>query len=106
MHRAEQVLKMVRKDILKGCRILFRHVFPINFRADSHELWKMAEQMGATCSVDLDSSVTHVVAEHAGTKKSRWAVKERKFLVCPRWIEASYYLWKRQPEEEHRIWSD
>ena len=62
-------------------------------------LKKMAEQMGATCLTELDPSVTHVVATDAGTEKSRWAVKEKKFLVHPRWIEATNYFWQKQPEE-------
>lgn len=95
----EQVLKSLRKEILSGCRIVFSRVFATTFPADSHQLWRMAEQLGATCSVHLESSVTHIVAKDTGTEKSRWAVKENKFLVNPDWIWASYYRWKRQPEE-------
>ncbi|KAJ9162833.1 hypothetical protein P3X46_022575 [Hevea brasiliensis] len=94
-----QVLKTVRKDVLKGCKIVFSRVFPTQFQAENHHLWKMAEQLGATCSRELDPSVTHVVSQEAGTEKSRWALKNKKFLVHPRWIEAANYLWQRQPEE-------
>uniref|UniRef100_A0A2C9VFY3 RNA polymerase II C-terminal domain phosphatase-like n=1 Tax=Manihot esculenta TaxID=3983 RepID=A0A2C9VFY3_MANES len=98
-----QVLKIVRKDVLKGCKIVFTRVFPTQFQADNHHLWKMAEQLGATCSRDLDTSVTHVVSQDAGTEKSRWALKNKKFLVHPRWIEAANYLWQRQPEENFPV---
>ncbi|KAK3437943.1 hypothetical protein EUGRSUZ_C02587 [Eucalyptus grandis] len=98
-----QVLKTLRKEVLEGCKIIFSRVFPTHFPARQHQLWKMAEQLGATCTVDLDDSVTHVVATDAGTEKSRWAVKEKKSLVHPRWIEASYYFWKRQPEESFSV---
>ncbi|EEF36151.1 RNA polymerase II C-terminal domain phosphatase-like 4 [Ricinus communis] len=98
-----QVLSTVRKDVLKGCKIVFSRVFPTQFQADNHHLWKMAEQLGATCSREVDPSVTHVVSAEAGTEKSRWALKNDKFLVHPRWIEATNYMWQRQPEENFSV---
>ncbi|CAL1358777.1 unnamed protein product [Linum trigynum] len=101
-----QVLKTVRKDILKGCRIVFSRVFPSQFPAESHHLWKMAEKLGATCATEVDPSVTHVVAMDPGTKKSRWALENDKFLVLPRWIEGANYLWQRLPEENFPVKSN
>lgn len=98
-----QVLKQVRKEILKDCKIAFSRVFPMKFQAAHHHLWKMAEQLGATCSVEVDSSVTHVVSTDSGTEKSRWAVQNGKFLVHPKWLEASNYLWIRQLEEQFPV---
>ncbi|KAK1365235.1 Protein-serine/threonine phosphatase [Heracleum sosnowskyi] len=98
-----QVLKTVRKEVLKGCRLVFTRVFPAKFHAESHHLWKMAEQLGATCSTEMDPSVTHVVSMDKGTEKSRWAVRENKFLVHPGWIEAANYLWRKQPEENFPV---
>ncbi|XP_015892748.2 RNA polymerase II C-terminal domain phosphatase-like 4 isoform X1 [Ziziphus jujuba] len=98
-----QVLKTLRQEILKDCKIVFSRVFPTKFQAENHQLWKMAEQLGATCSTELDPSVTHVVATDAGTEKSRWAAKEKKFLVHPRWIEATNYLWQKLPEENFSV---
>ncbi|KAG4156705.1 hypothetical protein ERO13_D02G012800v2 [Gossypium hirsutum] len=98
-----QVLKTVRKELLKDCKIVFSRVFPTKFQPENHLLWKMAEQLGATCSTETDSSVTHVVSMDAGTEKSRWAVKENKFLVHPRWIEAANFFWQKQPEEKFPV---
>ncbi|XP_059635564.1 RNA polymerase II C-terminal domain phosphatase-like 4 isoform X2 [Cornus florida] len=98
-----QVLKTVRKEVLDGCKVVFSRVFPTKFQAENHHLWKMAEQLGATCTTEIDPSVTHVVSTDKGTEKSRWAVQEKKFLVHPGWIEASNYLWKRQPEENFPV---
>lgn len=97
------MLKTVRKEVLKDCKVVFTRVFPTNFPAENHQLWKMAEQMGATCSIEVDPSVTHVVSVDLGTDKSRWAVRENKFLVNPNWIEASNYMWRRQPEENFPV---
>ncbi|XP_068655065.1 RNA polymerase II C-terminal domain phosphatase-like 4 [Aristolochia californica] len=97
------VLKAIRGEILKGCKLVFSHVFPTEFPAETHPLWKMAEQMGAVCSAEVDSSVTHVVSLHPGTEKARWAMQEGKFLVHRRWVEAASFLWKRQPEEQYVV---
>lgn len=98
-----QILKSVRKEVLEGCKIVFTRVFPNSFPAREHHLWKIAEQLGAICATEFDESTTHVVSMDAGTDKSRRAVLENKFLVHPSWIEASNYMWKRQPEEKFPI---
>ncbi|XP_050368799.1 RNA polymerase II C-terminal domain phosphatase-like 4 [Argentina anserina] len=98
-----QVLRTVRKEVLKGCKVVFSRIIPSKFQADSHHLWKMAEQLGAICCTEVDSSVTHVVALDAGTEKSRWAVKQKKYLVHPRWLEAANYMWRKQPEEKFPV---
>nr|XP_025681886.1 RNA polymerase II C-terminal domain phosphatase-like 4 isoform X2 [Arachis hypogaea] len=90
-----QVLKSVRREVLSGCVVVFSRIF----HGALPPLRQMAEQLGATCLMELDPSVTHVVATDAGTEKARWAVKEKKFLVHPRWIEAANYFWEKQPEE-------
>jgi len=63
----------------------------------------MAEHLGAVCSTDVDSSVTHVVTVDLGTEKARWGVANKKFLVHPRWIEAANFRWHRQPEEDFPV---
>ncbi|GMH02889.1 hypothetical protein Nepgr_004728 [Nepenthes gracilis] len=98
-----QVLITIRKSVLKDCKIVFSRVFPVNSPAENHHHWKMADRLGAKCCTETDNSVTHVVSMDAGTEKSRWAVKERKFLVNPRWIEAAYYLWKKLPEDKFPV---
>ncbi|OMO71922.1 hypothetical protein COLO4_27950 [Corchorus olitorius] len=98
-----QVMKTVRKEVLEGCKIVFSRVFPTQFQAETHVLWKMAEELGATCSREIDASVTHVVSKNARTEKSLWAVKEQKFLVHPGWIEAANFLWQKQPEENFPV---
>ncbi|EER88728.1 RNA polymerase II C-terminal domain phosphatase-like 4 isoform X2 [Sorghum bicolor] len=98
-----QVIKAVRKEILQGCKIVFSRVFPNNTRPQEQMLWKMAEHLGAVCSTDVDSSVTHVVTVDLGTEKARWGVANKKFLVHPRWIEAANFRWHRQPEEDFPV---
>ncbi|KAI3928759.1 hypothetical protein MKW98_024360 [Papaver atlanticum] len=77
-------------------------VWRIGEKAENQKLWRVAEELGAICFEELDSSVTHVISNDVGTKKSRWAKKHQIFLVHPGWIEAANFLWKRQPEENFR----
>ncbi|CAN4084447.1 unnamed protein product [Withania somnifera] len=84
-----QVLKTVRKEILKGCKIVFTGVIPIQCQPENHQNWKLAEQLGATFSTE--------------TEKSHQAVGEKKFLFHPRWIEAANYLWRKPPEENFPV---
>ena len=78
-------------------------MFPTDSRPQDQFIWKMAEQLGAICCADVDSTVTHVVAVDVGTDKARWAVANDKFLVYPRWIEASNFRWHRQQEEDFPV---
>lgn len=94
-----KVLSSVRREVLSGCVIIFSRIV----HGAIPSLRKMAEQMGATCLTEIDPSVTHVVATDAGTEKCRWAVKEKKFVVHPLWIEAANYFWQKQPEENFSL---
>jgi RNA polymerase II C-terminal domain phosphatase-like 3/4 len=97
------VIKAVREEVLQGCKLVFSRVFPQNARPQDQFIWKMAEQLGAICHADLDSTVTHVVALDPRTDKALWANGNKKFLVHPRWIEAANFRWCRQPEDEFPV---
>ena len=55
--------------MLAGVRIVFSRVIPLDQPPQQHELWKRAEQFGATCSERADASVTHVISKALGTQK-------------------------------------
>lgn len=96
-------MKSVRKEVLNGCRIVFTRVFPTKYVPEKTLMWKMAVDLGATCTSEVDPSVTHVVSCDVGTEKSRWALREKKFLVHPSWLEAANYFWQKQPEENFPV---
>ncbi|RZC55424.1 hypothetical protein C5167_014282 [Papaver somniferum] len=98
-----QVLKTVRNEVLRGCKLVFSRVWKKGELVEKQRLWVVAEELGAICCKELDASVTHVVATDSGTENSRWAVKHNKFLVLPSWIEAANFLWKRQPEDSFAV---
>ncbi|XP_020573112.1 RNA polymerase II C-terminal domain phosphatase-like 4 isoform X2 [Phalaenopsis equestris] len=93
-----QVLKTIKQEILQGCVIVFSRLYSSTSQPEEEGIWKMAEELGAICIKEVDDSVTHIVSSDAGTQKSRWALKNNKFLVNPYWIHAAVFLWRRQPE--------
>ncbi|KAF6171291.1 hypothetical protein GIB67_036959 [Kingdonia uniflora] len=97
-----QVLKNVRKEVLKDCKLLFSHIWRGEC-PENKKLWLMAKHLGASCFTELDQSVTHIVSLVAGTDKAHWAQEKGKFLVHPRWLEAANYFWTRQPEESYML---
>lgn len=98
-----EVLRYIQREILQGCKIVFSRVFPSKTHAADQQIWKMAQQLGAVCSTEVDASVTHVVSTDKTTEKARWALRNEKFLVNPDWIEAANYLWRRQREDDFQI---
>lgn len=56
-------------QVLRGMRLVFTRVIPLEMEPTSHPLWRMAESFGARCSTLLDAATTHVVAGASGTEK-------------------------------------
>lgn len=98
-----QVLKEIRQEIFRGCKVVFSRVLPSRLRGAELPIWEMAQQLGAICSRQVDSSVTHVVSMDKDTEEACWALQNNKFLVNPDWIEEAYYSWHRQQEEDFQI---
>ncbi|KAI3990669.1 hypothetical protein MKX01_022969 [Papaver californicum] len=55
-----QVLKTVRSEVLKGCKLVFSHIWKIGEQVENQRLWEVAEKLGAICCKELDASVTHI----------------------------------------------
>ncbi|GJM87129.1 hypothetical protein PR202_ga03053 [Eleusine coracana subsp. coracana] len=96
-----EVIRAVRREVLRGCTVAFSRVIPLEVRAQDHHMWKLAEQLGAVCAADVDATVTHVVAQDPSTEKARWARGNNKFLVNPNWIKAAGFRWCRPNEQEY-----
>ncbi|CAI8587457.1 unnamed protein product [Vicia faba] len=94
-----QVLSSLRSEILSGCVIVLSRAL----RRDLPTLKKIAKKLGATCLNKLEPHVTHVVANSVGNRESKWALKEKKFLVNPQWIEEANFFWQKQLEENFSV---
>ncbi|KAK9825241.1 hypothetical protein WJX74_002857 [Apatococcus lobatus] len=101
---AKQCLAAARGKILAGVHIVFSRVFPqLMTHPETHSLWKLATQLGATCGLATDAATTHVVANSRGTDKVVWALKHGKHVVTPSWLSASKGAWHRAPEKGHPV---
>lgn len=56
-------------QVLRGVRLVFTRVIPLEMEPSTHPLWRLAESFGARCSTVLDGATTHVVAGASGTEK-------------------------------------
>ncbi|KAL4431258.1 hypothetical protein ABPG75_006514 [Micractinium tetrahymenae] len=92
-----------RQQVLRGVRLVFTRVIPLETEPSSHPLWRLAESFGARCSTVLDGTTTHVVAGASGTEKVLQARAAGKWVVTPAWLECSCILWKRASEERFLV---
>ncbi|CAO2822141.1 unnamed protein product [Amaranthus hypochondriacus] len=99
------VLTMMRKKVLNGCKILFgREVCCVNLIRMNYGVWEMAKEMGATCTINkLDCDITHVISLHCETEESLWALQEGKFLVNAKWVRTAFYSWQKQLENDYPV---
>ncbi|OMJ23045.1 RNA polymerase II subunit A C-terminal domain phosphatase [Smittium culicis] len=84
-----EILSFLRKDILKSANITFSPSFPkyVNKR-DSYsynqryphkelsEVYRMAEQFGATCFSEINPNTTHIISSNRDSHNMRMAVYE------------------------------
>jgi len=74
-------------------------VIPLNTAVKSSDVWRMAESYGCKCYIDLESSVTHLIAAKAGTGKVTKVLNSPNiYLVNPSWFYESVKFWKKADE--------
>ncbi|KAL4124733.1 hypothetical protein PRIC2_008327 [Phytophthora ramorum] len=100
------ILSERKRAILHDCRIVFSGVFPIvgPQSHESHYLWRLAVDLGATPSMTLkDFPLTHLVIhpERLGTQKHVQAKQiPGVLIVTPDWILKCARSWSRVLEKE------
>ncbi|KAG7672111.1 hypothetical protein KSW81_004994 [Nannochloris sp. 'desiccata'] len=98
------VLTNYRKKVLKGVHLVFSRVIPLEQDPKTHELWRMAEAFGASCSAVMQPGVTtHLVAGDAGTEKVLAARAQGIAVVSPLWLRGCCLLWKRLDEKKYAV---
>ena len=98
------VFSEVRRDILKGCKIVFSAVFASDVCASDQALWKLAEEYGCECCESLDEDgVTHVVAGQAHTKKVIDAIKGGIRVVHVKWLFDCIRHFKKMDENWYQM---
>eukprot|EP00493_Phyllostaurus_siculus_P025278 UN25622 len=102
---AYEIYSKLQKRVFSGVHIVFSGVFPNNERPEDTQEWKLAVQYGATCHLELNSQVTHVVAARAGTAKVHKARKLDVYVVHINWLRQSVIHFIRMFEPDFPIGS-
>ncbi|KAF9430350.1 Carboxy-terminal domain (CTD) phosphatase [Podila epigama] len=97
------VIRDLKKSVLHGVHLVFSGVIPLGVPQENTDIWKQAEAYGATCSTDINSHTTHVVAPRAGTSKTTKALARGLKVVKPEWLYHSISKWKKQDEAQYQL---
>jgi len=100
----KEILSNLKRQVLQGCHIVFSGLIPLNTAVKSSDVWRMAESYGCKCYIDLESSVTHLIAAKAGTGKVTKVLNSPNiYLVNPSWFYESVKFWKKADEYLHPV---
>jgi len=102
---AYTIYAQLQKRVFSGVHIVFSGVFPNNERPEDTQEWKLAVQYGATCHLELNKRVTHVVAARAGTAKVHKARQMDVYVVHINWLRQSVIHFIRMFEPDFPIGS-
>jgi len=96
----------LRKNILKGCHLVFSGVVPNGCRMEEHRAVKNARAMGAVIHERVQKNTTHLICARPGTAKHNEAKRKANvFVVNPAWLWVTYHEWRRQDESDFEIYS-
>lgn len=95
----------MRRKTLAGLNIVFSGIIPLEYRPQSHRVWRKAEEFGAKCSLDIRPETTHLVAEKKGTQKAQRARKRGDIsVVRTTWLLESIQNFQRMPEANYLLY--
>ena len=95
----KEILAQRKSSILQGCVLAFSGLFPLDEPCESQPLWVRAQAHGAQCALDIDSTITHLIAENEGTRKTKQARKRGIKVVHRLWLILSILYWEQLPCE-------
>ncbi|KAK9473988.1 uncharacterized protein V1510DRAFT_362099 [Dipodascopsis tothii] len=96
----KSIMPRMKNRVLQGVVIVFSGTIPLNVNMDSVDIVQWARSFGAIVVENLIPSVTHLIAERAGTKKVRQAHAEgRVKIVTPAWLYRCVSTWTRLSED-------
>jgi RNA polymerase II C-terminal domain phosphatase-like 3/4 len=93
------ILKKLRKDVLKGTRIVLSGVLCDGEDVNGNYYWQTAQRFGCECRREIEEGTTHVVAQNVGTKKTKIAVKKGIAVLHLLWLHLSMVYWTKLPED-------
>ncbi|GAA5844154.1 hypothetical protein JCM11251_002452 [Rhodosporidiobolus azoricus] len=98
------IIPALKRQSLRSTHLVFSGLVALGSRPEDSEYWKLATTFGARCSADLSSSVTHLVANQAGTVKVHSARRNPRIkIVYPQWLLDSVAHWTRCDESPYLL---
>eukprot|EP00871_Galdieria_phlegrea_P005407 jgi/Galph1/5868/GphlegSOOS_G4486.1 len=104
------ILSQMRHMVLKSCYISFTGVFRLDEPVQVSWIWRLAEEFGATCSKEITSRTTHLIADSQRglhTNKTKQAAQRGDiFLVTYEWLEACFQFYLRASELQYALFPE
>eukprot|EP01133_Synstelium_polycarpum_P012047 gene12047-14094_t len=97
------IIDRVKKDILKGVKVVFSGVYPLNLPVSRQPLRTLAEELGAVVQNDIDKETTHLIAARNGTSKVNKAKANKIKVVHSKWLETSAQIWAMAKESDFPV---
>lgn len=99
----KDILDGLKHTVLSGCNLVFSGLAPVSTPMQETHFWKIAEQFGAFCELEISDLTTHVISYRCDTSKVLCAFKRGLQVVTPDWIMQSAFGWERLPEENFHL---
>jgi len=96
------IMDDLKRSVLGETGIVFSSLAPMQSRIQDSHLWRMAEQYGSVCDMELNDRTTHVVSYRCDTSKVLCAVQRGLHVVTPDWLLQSVFSWDRLPEKKFK----
>lgn len=64
-----RIIPSMKQKVFYGLKFAFSSIFPLEQNPVEHDLWIQASKFGAACSLQVDSTTTHLIAGKRGTVK-------------------------------------
>ncbi|KAG5189911.1 hypothetical protein JKP88DRAFT_300447 [Tribonema minus] len=99
-HRdASALLAEVRRAVLRGARLVFTGLIPLQTPPHTHALWRYATALGAAVDADVTPATTHVVAAQMGSEKTVAGLRTRGCVVVHvDWVMFCFWHCRREDE--------
>lgn len=98
----KEILDGLKHLVLGETAIVFSGLAPVQSRIEDSHLWRISEQYGAVCDIDIVPRTTHIVSYRCDTSKVICAVQRGLQVVTPDWLLQSIFSWERLPEDNFR----
>ena len=96
----KRILNAIKSTVFAGLFFVFSGITKIGTSPADSQYWKLAEQFGAECHLEINESTTHLITHRTDTDKVLDAIQRDIIVVSPEWILKSVFNWHKQDEHD------